>query len=180
MSKLIVLCGAPGSGKSEVQRILHQRFNVQPVDDGWPMRDFAVRHCGARLLDVETQAGKAQSYTFPGGNIMSMREFLGQMGNAIERILGDDAIPAMALEALKRERGDFRGFSFGSVRRQQAALYKSKGATVYEVVRKGTKVVNEFDRYDRKLVDETIINNSDVEGLERTTVRLFERVFPRL
>ena len=43
MSQLIALCGIPGSGKSEVQRILHQRYNVQPIDDGWPMRDFAIR-----------------------------------------------------------------------------------------------------------------------------------------
>jgi hypothetical protein len=166
MSVLIALCGAPGCGKSEVQRYLHQRYNVQPIDDGWPMRDFAVRHCGARLLDVVTQAGKAQTYSFPGGKVMTMREFLGQMGNAIEAILGPDAIPAMALEAIKRERGQFPGFSFSSVRRKQGIYLKKHGAKVVEVVRKGVKVINEFDQYDRRCADITIENNGSVEDLE--------------
>jgi hypothetical protein len=169
MSRLIALCGVPGSGKSEVQRILHQRNNVQPVDDGWPLRDFAIRHCGARLLDVMTQEGKAQVWEFPGGRRMVMREFLGQMGDAIEAILGPEAIPAMAMRALKRERKDFPGFSFGSVRRKQGWFYKAQGgATIVEIVRPGQKNVNDFDLYDRGCVDITITNGGSVEDLEMT------------
>lgn len=168
MSRLIALCGAPGSGKSEVQKILHQIYNVQPIDDGWPMRDFAIRHCGAKLLDVVTQAGKAQVWEFPGGKRMQMREFLGEMGLAIEKILGPDAIPAMALKAAQRERRDFPGFSFGSVRRSQGYFIKSQGnATVVEIFRSGVKIpIAGFDSYGRGCIDVTITNDGDLEGLE--------------
>lgn len=165
-SVLIALCGAPLCGKSEVQRVLHQRYNVQPIDDGWPLRDFAIRHCGARILDVVTQAGKATEFVFPGGKRMVMREFLGEFGNAIEALLGPDAIPAMALNAVARERGTFPGFSFGSVRRTQGCYLKKHGVKVVEVIRPGVKVVNAFDKYDRKCVDITINNNGSVEDLE--------------
>lgn len=166
MSTLIALCGAPLCGKSEVQRVLHQRFNVQPIDDGWPLRDFAIRHCGARILDVVTQAGKAQVFEFPGGKRMVMREFLGEFGNAVEAILGPDAIPAMALNAVKRERGTFPGFSFSSVRRKQGCYLKKQGVKIVEVTRPGVKVVYDFDKYDRKCVDITIENTGSVEDLE--------------
>lgn len=169
MTALIALCGAPGCGKSEVQRYLHQRYNIQPIDDGWPLRDFAIRHCGARLLDVVTQAGKAQVFKFPGGHEMVMREFLGELGCAIEDILGPDAIPAMAMAAVKRERGEFPGFSFSSVRRKQGCYLKSQGnVTVVEIVRPGVVSVNEFDQYDTKCIDISIANTGSVEDLEAT------------
>lgn len=169
MSQLIALCGTPGSGKSEVQRILHQRYNVQPIDDGWPLRDFAMRHCGAKLLDVNTQAGKAQVWEFPGGRRMKMREFLGEFGKAIEALLGPDAIPAMALKAVERERQDFPGFSFGSVRRKQGCYLKRQGnAKVVEVTtsRLLKPATYDFDSYDRACIDITITNNGDIEDLE--------------
>jgi hypothetical protein len=168
---LIALCGAPGCGKSEVQSFLFKRWSVEAVDDGFPMRDFAMRHCGARLLDVVTQAGKAQVWEFPGGERLEMRQFLGRMGNAIEAILGAGAIPAMALNSTKRSKAT--AFCFGSVRRNQGAFYKRHGATVVEITRKGHECVNEFDRYDALSVDHTITNDGTLADLEKSVTALF-------
>lgn len=174
---LIALCGAPGSGKSEVQAILHRRFDFLPIDDGMPLRDFAMRFCGARLLDVNTQAGKAAEFAFPGGARMTMREFLGKFGNAIEAILGPDAIPEMAIRQTSwASNAKHTRFSFGSVRRQQGRVYKAAGGFVVEIVRDGYEPQHDFDKYDRSYVDMTITNNGTIEDLE-TAVRALDPLF---
>lgn len=172
--KLIALCGAPGSGKSEVQQYLKERYNVRAVDDGHPLRDFAMRHLGLSQHAVSTQDGKATRVTFPGGKSMLVREALGELGNRIEDLFGDDAIPAMALEAARREHaaaglGASIAYCLGSVRRSQGAFYKKHGAKVVEIVRPGANIVNEFDSYDRSCVDLTITNDSSLAAL-RTRV----------
>jgi hypothetical protein len=52
LPRYIGLCGNPGSGKSEVQKILRGRFSVQPVDDGHALRDFCQIHLGLSYDDV--------------------------------------------------------------------------------------------------------------------------------
>jgi hypothetical protein len=167
MVKLIALCGAPGAGKSEVQQYLRKHFNVMSVDDGSPLRDFAMRHLGLTATDVMTQDGKAALRHFPGGRYMTVREALGELGNRIEDLFGPDAIPAMALaNGLKTARaGGWNALCFGSVRRQQGRFYKSHGALVVEIKRPGHEPVNEFDHYDASMADFTINNDSSVEAL---------------
>lgn len=165
---LIALCGAPGSGKSEVQRILAEKFKVVAVDDGWPLRDFAMRHCGATKASVTTQEGKAAMFLFPGGCAMPMRSFLGSLGNSIEHLLGPDVIPEMALLAIDKAKGKKPpGYCFGSVRRRQGLVFKRRGGVVVEVVRKGCEPRNGFDLYDRSLVNFVIPNNGTIADLER-------------
>ncbi|TAJ97133.1 MAG: hypothetical protein EPO41_03840 [Reyranella sp.] len=169
MIKLIALCGAPGAGKTEVQAYLQKHYGVIPVDDGHPLRDFAVRHLGLTHSDVSTQDGKASLRAFPGGRHMFVREALGELGNRIEEVFGPDAIPEMAYNWVIRNAN--RGWAsnecycFGSVRRQQGRFYKSKGAVVVEIKRPGHEPVNEFDRYDASLADFTINNDSSIEAL---------------
>lgn len=178
MTKLIALCGAPGAGKTEVQAYLSKHYGVIPVDDGHPLRDFAMRHLGLTHADVSTQDGKASLRAFPGGRHMFVREALGELGNRIEEVFGPDAIPEMAYNWAMRDAaacvaayydGRYgmspRAYCFGSVRRQQGRFYKTKGATVVEIKRPGHEPVNEFDRYDPSLADFTINNNSTLEAL---------------
>lgn len=176
MTKLIALCGAPGAGKSEVQQYLQQHYGVMSVDDGSPLRDFAVRHLGLSTWDVTTQDGKASLRNFPGGRYMLVREALGELGNRIEEVFGPDAIPAMAVNWAMRDaksRNTAPGYMggpefvycFGSVRRQQGSFYKRHGAVVVEIKRPGHEPVNEFDRYDASLADFTINNDSTLEAL---------------
>lgn len=168
MIKLIALCGAPGAGKTEVQRYLQKHYSVIPVDDGHPLRDFAMRHLGLSHADVSTQEGKSATKPFPGGRRMPVRVALGELGNRIEEIFGPDAIPEMALNWAQVNAQLWRGrsaYSFGSTRRQQGRVYKARGGVVVEIKRPGHEPVNEFDHYDASLADITINNDSTLEAL---------------
>lgn len=167
MTTLIALCGAPQSGKSTVQDFLLHQYGVLPLDDGEPMRDFATRHLGMTHWHVYSQPGKASYTTLPGGKLMQVRDTLGQLGNKIEELFGPDAIPAMALNRALAHPDKTRAYVFGSVRRKQAAFYKARGAKIVEIVRPGFEVVNEFDDYDRSMVDLTIHNDSTIAALQQ-------------
>jgi len=159
--KLIALCGAPGAGKTAVQNHLCAEYGITPVDDGNCIRDFAMRHLGLSEWHVKTQAGKASMVVLPGGKTMTVREALGEFGNRIEDLFGPDAIPEMALMKLP-QRGPF---SFGSTRREQGQVYKRAGGVVVEVIRPGFDVINDFDQYDRSVVDYTILNGGGLSSL---------------
>lgn len=159
--KLIALCGAPGSGKTEVQEYLRTQYCVRAVDDGHPLRDFAMAHLGLSKWHVTTQEGKASTVTLPGGRVAEVRIILGELGNKFEDLLGPDAIPAMALNRV-RSQGAHGVYCLGSVRRSQGHFYKKHGAKVIEIVRPGHTCVNEFDQYDRSCVDLTILNDSSL------------------
>lgn len=160
---LIALCGAPKAGKSEVQTYLRDAYGVVPVDDGYPLRDFATRHLGLGWDDVSSQAGKARTVTLPGGRVCTVREVLGEFGNKIEELLGPDAIPEMALHKTRHVQAP--GLSFGSARRKQGSVFKRAGGIVVEIRRPGAEIVHDFDWYDPTLVDLTINNDADLATL---------------
>lgn len=159
--KLIALCGAPGAGKTTVQQYLISAHGVLPVDDGEPMRDFAVRHAGLNRWHVSTQEGKASTVVVPGGKRVQVRDLLGRLGNAIEELLGPDAIPEMAITKCN----DHRAYSFGSVRKNQGAVYKRHGGLVIEIVRPGYAPTNDFDRYANDCIDFSINNDGGLPAL---------------
>lgn len=176
MSRLLIaLCGAPGAGKTTVQNILRDEYGVVPVDDGYPMRHIAVTHFGLGWDDVNTVAGKARVREIAGGRKVEVRQLLGQIGNAIEAIGGDEAIPEMAI--FRSALIQAPGLSFGSVRRDQGLVYKRHGGIVVEVCRPGHIVKNEFDSYLTDIVDFTITNDRDIETLkQRVRVTLGPRL----
>jgi hypothetical protein len=180
----IALCGWPKTGKSEIQKVLEQRYGAISVDDGEPMRKFAIEHLGATVDDVYTQAGKARTVTLPGGKTMTWREFLGEFGNRIEDLLGANAIPEIAV---RKHTVPGQIYAFGSVRREQGIVYKAAGGIVVEVANKFLPASpHEFDRYAKELIDFTIENHVRVEdrgpetlaALERSTMALFDRLLP--
>ncbi len=164
--KLIALCGLPGAGKSEVQRILHASFGVVPVDDGFPMRDFAMRHLGAMHDDVFTPAGKERLMRFDPER--RNRQFLGDFGVWLETYFGDNVIPEMALRRM--EPG--KSYSIG-VRRMQGRYLKSHGALVADVQRPGLEQVHSFDSYDRTPCTLTIPNIGTIEDLRARVEYIF-------
>ena len=172
--KIIALCGYPGAGKSTVQEILHRNYRFRPIDDGLPMRDFAQRHLGLSYDQVHTQKGKAEITEFAGVKFEN-RWFLGELGNAIEKLLGPDAIPTMA--ARKLDPGNF--YCVGSVRRDQAKVWKRHGALVIEVDRPGRVASQyEFDWFDRSLVDLTLLNSGSLAELSVTIDFIVQKHFP--
>lgn len=165
--KLIALCGAPGAGKTEIQKYLTERFEVAANDDGLPMRDFAMRHLGLSEEDVYTAHGKARTVTLPGGEVWTVRNVLGDLGLKLTELFGPDVIPAMGYRQAMKLSGKVLAVSFGSVRQSQARFFKSRGAKVIEVIRPGCVAQNDFDRYDRSYIDVTLYNDGTVEDLHR-------------
>lgn len=156
LPRLIALCGNPGSGKSTVQKILCEEFSYLPVDDGYCLRDFAMRHCGLTHDQVYTQAGKLETVEIAGKKWI-VRDFLGQLGNRVEDLMGPMGIPFMAVTSKNPD----HYLSFGSVRRDQGAYYKSLGGIVIEIANPDAgPSAYEFDRYDASLVDYVIANRS--------------------
>jgi len=172
---LIALCGAPGAGKTTVQNILRDEYGVVPVDDAYPLRQIALTHFGLGHDDVHSVAGKSRVREIAGGRRMEVRQLLGQIGNALEKIGGPDAIPEMAIERSRLIASP--GLSFGSVRREQGWVYKRHGGIVIEVCRPGFDVVNEFDQYARDCIDFTITNDRDIATLKQ---RVAVTIGPRL
>lgn len=156
LPKIIAFCGHPKAGKSEAQRILEERYGAIPIDDGWPMRDFAIRHLGLTIDDVTTQEGKAQTIIF-AGKTFTVRWFLGELGNALEALLGADAIPVMAARHL--EPGQL--YCAASLRRDQARVWKKFGALIVKIENPIAKPSPyEFDQFDESYVDLTLNNEA--------------------
>jgi len=167
----IALCGNPGAGKSEAQKILHNALGYVPVDDGRPLRNIARDYLGLTEAQVTTQEGKAETVTINGQEWV-VRDVLGEIGNAFEEKFGGDVIPLMAMHAsgmtrsLSKER-----FSFGSVRRKQGWFYRARGGVVIEIRRAGTGPLEyAFDRFDRSAVDIVVQNDGTLEQFEQRLI----------
>lgn len=161
LPKIIALCGRPKSGKSEVAEMLERDYGYLVVDDGYPMRDFAVRHFGLTWEDVSTQDGKTKLVSLPKGTF-TVRQILGELGNALEEKFGADVIPLMAFTQIRKKLEidpDLR-FVMPCCRRAQGFFWRANGGVVMEV--ENTYVLpsgNAFDLYDKAAVDITIPNN---------------------
>jgi len=160
LPRYIGICGNPGSGKSEVQRILRDRYSVQPVDDGYALRDFCQIHLGMSYDDVHTQSGKA-GWTIINGRRWNNRKVLGEFGLALEATFGVDIIHWMAARRLPAG----GCYSFGSVRRNAEAI-KAEGGILLAVRNPFTQVrENEFDGFRIDLIDVWIDNDVQDSGL---------------
>lgn len=161
--KLIALCGNPKAGKSEVQRILHQKFGIVPIDDGEVLREFAINYLNLYPEDVYTQEGKMRSTEILGVD-WNHRKLLGDFGAVLEGMFGEHIMPFIATRNLASS----RMYSFGSVRKTQGEFYKNNNGVVIEVTRPGAEPSGySFDTYDRSLIDLYINNDGDLVDLER-------------
>tara|TARA_Y100000815_G_scaffold275358_2_gene313057 strand:+ start:597 stop:1148 length:552 start_codon:yes stop_codon:yes gene_type:complete len=173
MIQYFALCGAPESGKSEVQKILHQEFNVRPVDDKRGLRDAAKVLYGLSEDDVSTQAGKKKLITI-GSKTKTVREILGELGEYLEE---NDPLhfPRMARRMAELNHPGER-VSFGSVRMNQGLLFKDEQSLVIEVKRPGFSPRNNFDLYEPDLADVSVLNDYDPDDADGSTKRLIAEV----
>lgn len=161
---LIALVGLPGSGKTEVQRLLETRHGAVLVDDAWPMRQFAIRHLGLAFDDVTTASGKSRS-TEICGRVWGHRVLLGQIGRKLEELFGEDILPWIATRDLKPE----ESYVFASVRMGQPWFYRRLGGVVVEVVNPlVTAPAYAFDDYDAAAAQHRIENDALARGLNET------------
>ena len=173
---IVGFCGEPGCGKSEAAMAMERIFGCLQIDDGWPMRDFAIRHLGATVQDVTTQAGKAGTTTF-ASRTMTWREVLGNVGNALEGAIHPHVIPIMAIAKCQPN----GRYTLSSVRRDQGAVVRAAGGYVVEIVRPGApQSPHEFDRFDRQYVDFRVINDGSVQQLESDLRYVFGRIISPL
>lgn len=163
LPRYIALCGKPGSGKSEVQKILEDQYGVVPIDDGYPARQYAMDWLGLTANQVYTAEGKRERVRILNRE-WEVREILGEVAKGYERLFGDWIMPFMALEKLKKQRpgGHYEeatSFSFGSVRRDQGMFYQRRGGVVLGVRRPGNSEPGyEFDQFDTRIVQYWIDN----------------------
>ena len=162
----LALCGAPGSGKSQVQKILNNHFGCISVDDGRPVRDMAKIVYGLNETQVSTPKGKNELVQLPNGEVLTVREILGNLANQFEKLHGDKWFAQLAIDKCLKSKNNKSLYSFGSVRRNQAWAYKKHNAICIEVIRPGYTIVNEFDQYCPDAIDYKIYNTGSIEELK--------------
>jgi hypothetical protein len=167
LPRFIALCGKPKAGKSLVQEILRDKFGVTIVDDGAILREFAMQYLGATRDMVYTQEGKVSLAFWPNGDPMlddrtgehmTWRRVLGLLGNQLEAMFGKHVMPMTACARIANQAGPF---SFGSVRRDQGTFYQRQGGVIVEIDNPAAVPTgNEFDEYDKSIVDHVILNDA--------------------
>ena len=183
MVNFVALCGYPKVGKSEVQRIISQRYCVAALDDSAPLREAAKILYNLDEWHVATQEGKA-SIVVAGRKRMTVRKALGELGNYLEK--NDEFhLPRLAIQ--KALASDPNGIHcFASVRKQQPVFFRDTGrAIVIEVTRDGCKALEDFDDYDRSCLDFSIDNtidlkdpNGSIRKLEVAVASMLDPVLP--
>lgn len=158
----IALCGNPRAGKSTAARVLKTIGNYDLVDDGYALRDIAMKHYGLTYDQVHTQAGKLELVTI-NGEEMTVRDVLGRIGNGFEAEFGPNVIPELAYNRIT----DGGRYVFGSVRRDQGSYHKARGALVISIVNPlAGPSPYEFDVFNPAYVDWVVENDATALGLD--------------
>lgn len=185
MVRFIALCGYPKAGKSEVQKIITQRYGLASVDDSRPLRDAAMHLYGLSEWHVSTQEGKSTLIRI-GDEEVPVRKLMGDLGDYLET-RDPFHFPRLAV-ATCRARRDSHAFVFASVRKNQPLFFRDTGeALIIEVTRQGCAPLAPFDEYERSCIDFTIPNevNPDApvasrHALERAVAEMLDPILPRL
>lgn len=177
---IVALCGIPKAGKSTVQEILKEEYDIAPFDDGGVIRSHCQELFGLTRDDTHTQEGK-ERYTTVGDTRIQNRVILGDYGDALEKMFGEFTIPNWAIRtALKDHRQTHSsniGYSFGSVRRNQGKAYLNAGGVVVEVVNpRAEPTDNIWDLYEKGNITHTLDNSGTLDELYENTVKLFDEI----
>jgi hypothetical protein len=160
----VALCGAPESGKTTLAQFLASDFGAELVDDGFCLRAGVSAMFGVpidHLYDMERKRDVVQVC----GKSYTKRQLCGDLGNLLEGFYGDQVIPELTLHSLNRH-PKIPFYIFPSVRKNQGLTYRAENnGIVIEVTRDGKIPVNDFDHYDRSLIDYTIENNGTIAEL---------------
>lgn len=164
---IIALCGNPTSGKTTASEIISSIYGHTVADDGRPLRMIAIDYIGLSKHQVFSQEGKLEKVML-NGREWTVREILGEIGNAFEEKFGGDIIPIMSHNTCpKGERS-----VFGSVRREQGLYWRNQGALVLEIVNPlAGPSPYEFDTYNAAFCHYQILNDGLARGLTPVDAR---------
>lgn len=166
--RIIALCGNPLAGKSTAAEIINEVYGHELADDGLPLRKIAMDYLGLTAHQVFTQAGKLEKVVL-NGREWTVREILGEIGNAFEEKFGGDIIPMMSHNA--RPKGAYS--TFGSCRREQGRYWKEHGGLVLEIRNPlAGPSPYEFDTFNPAHADAVIMNDGLARGLDAQAARL--------
>lgn len=161
--RIIALCGNPTCGKSTAAEIISSVFGHTIADDGLPLRKIAMDYMGLTPDQVFTQEGKLEKVML-NGREWTVREILGEIGNAFEEKFGGDIIPIMSHHARPKDEMSV----FGSVRREQGLYWRNVGALVLEIVNPLAGPSRyEFDTYNPAYCHAQIMNDGLARGLSK-------------
>lgn len=126
------------------------------------MRDIAMEHFGLDYDDVYTQDGKDRTTSIDGVEWQN-RKILGEIGLALEAHFGPDIVHWIATRGLE----EGASYSFGSVRRNAAAIKRDGGVLI--AIRNPMTVVREhdFDGFEISLIDAWIENDALSRGMTK-------------
>lgn len=165
---IIGLCGAPGAGKSECQKLLSE-LGVIAIDDKLLLRRFSRRKHGLSNDDVLTQAGKSK-VVWVDGKPKTIREIMGDDGFLIEAARGPNYLLERELKKVAFQAPEAH-FSFGSIRHGQGWVVRERGGIVIEVVRPGVSSNLLCDEYESGPISARIENSGCLSQLRREVIR---------
>jgi hypothetical protein len=161
LPRIIALCGHPTCGKTTAGELISSYYGHTIADDGRPLRLIAVNYFGLTHNQVFTQEGKLEKVML-NGREWTVREILGEIGNAFEEKFGGDIIPIMSHNS--RSRDEY--VVYGSVRREQGLYWRNQGALVLEIVNPLVGPSQyEFDTYNAAYAHARVLNDGLARGL---------------
>lgn len=168
LPRFIGICGNPGCGKSLAQSLLAELYDYHAVDDGFALRDFAMRHLGLSRDDVYTQEGKKRVSEILNRE-WQHRDVLGTLGKQLEDMFGEHIMPFMAMQSLESD----KRYSFGSVRKTQGSFIKARGGAII-AIRNPLAGPSQyaFDWFDPNSVDAWVENDGLARGLPADLARM--------
>lgn len=151
---LLGLCGYRTSGKSEVAKILVEKYNFEIIDTKKLLRELAsdITRTPADLLK---QTG-FKELPYQG---RTHREIMGELGKTLENLFGHDYLLRRALHRVDKT----KNLIVDSLRMDQALFFEG---TVVEV--KSDKVTPsgfDFDEYNRTRINYSIDNSGSLKQL---------------
>lgn len=167
----IGLVGNPTCGKTTAAEILIEILDgkAKIVETGQPLREIAMKYLGLSRDQVYTQEGKASHVDINGVN-WQVRKILGDLGQKLEDLFGEEIMPYMAHRSQCVESGTL--YIDPSCRKVQPWYWKRHGGIIIEIVNPLAKPSPyAFDAYDHTAVDYRIDNDALACGLPADLAR---------
>lgn len=168
---IIGLCGKPQSGKTEVRRILNERFGFEVVNSKSVLYTMSAYVTGLKPEDFSHPDLKNNAF-----NGATHRQITGELGNAVERLFGDSYLIKRALEAHKVWHRADCNFVVDSLRKEQGWELRHMLTVVEVVSDRGIDTGNWFDSYNGDAIKYRLTNNGSFEELEKEIAKMMDEL----